>query len=292
MTSPGAPGYVPPPLSTWQVKRNRIAFPPAAPLILSGAGPQVPGLYAPDAGLLTLTGSEVSLTERPARVLRNTTNNVKSPDWDGSSFDPPDVTWTHTPTDDARRTAIIVAVFTDVNGDSWNTQATYGGAAMTLLGRSTAIGLIDDAPANIQVGFFGLLDAPGGAQTVRVFNVGTDYIYRTIDAMSVAYTNVGSFGSVYTQAGYLDTQVSTSLSMTVPSATGNKVVQAWTVRTGNTAITAYSQTRLANATSGASRSGTFRGVIGDAPGGDSVTFTATKKSNDRYAGIAVNLIPG
>lgn len=142
----------------------------------------------------------------------------------------------------------------------------------------------------LQLGVFGLLTPPTGAQTMSIVNTGPGSTWYALTANSLSYNNVASFGTLQTASS--GGASSTALSHAVTSAVNHMVVQAFGKNT-TTVSTALNQTSRWNiagapASGGSSASNV---PIQDAAGAASLTFSATASENPIWGSVAVDLIP-
>ena len=194
--------------------------------------------------------------------------------------------WSHTATAGA---AVIVTVATYIGNGGWSSYtstATYGGVGMTSLG---AVNAYNSTYGWVQM--FGLLNAPGGAQTVS-FNIAPSgrsaSAIGAVLANSASYVGAQSFGTAVGEVGNRTSMASG----TITTPTGGMVVQAFTANGGNVpTFSNYSQASrdTDSGGSGGYSSGYVSYVLGDAPG--PAVFTATDSGNNNWASIAVPLTP-
>lgn len=137
------------------------------------------------------------------------------------------LSWSHTAS--GTNPAVIVGV---ASGTDCTLTATYGGVAMTALGKAES-GTIGGSGF---VQLFGLLNPPTGAQTVTVT---ASVSSISLIGGSISYTGVQSFGTAVTGSFGDNATLPTSVSLTVPGTTsGNIVVDAVATGTGVTSSTA------------------------------------------------------
>lgn len=192
--------------------------------------------------------------------------------------------WSHTAQAGA---GVIVAVTVYSSGVSNTTAttrtATYGGNAMT------SLGVRDAATSAGWVELFGLLNVPGGAQTVNISLSGASTTLYAVIAGSTSYTGAHSFGTAALNSGS-----GTSLSSGgVPSAGRRMVAQSFlavepgaTVTLGSYSQNSrYAQHLLQGGTDGVAA------ILGDAPGSGSVSFAATANTASNWSSVAVPLTP-
>ncbi|CAM3678641.1 fibronectin type III domain-containing protein [Smaragdicoccus niigatensis] len=190
--------------------------------------------------------------------------------------------WIHTA--GTGQVAVVVALRWQHSGAGPATAArtaTYGGAAMTSSG---VIGL-NDAALNATSGeyaeLFILPSVPAGPSQVRI-TVNRNGLNPSIsiEGCSISYLQAAAFDPVTPIAGG---GPGTSLMQGISSADNATVVQMFGTNPG--AVGSYSQTSR--------HQGTVRNfVIGDANGGNSVQFVATRIDGAAFAGLAVRLTPG
>lgn len=192
--------------------------------------------------------------------------------------------------------AVVIAIgaVIDATAGGVNVSATYsggpggglvvgGGISANPLGQWYLLGLNNyyndgtTAIASLLVAFVGL---PAGTQTVAVTTTGGSL--EGISGNSVSYRNVGSIGSLVTNA---DTTTGLTLP-SIASASGQMAVGFFsgnvsTIGTFN-GTTRWSHARAANF---------LPTVIGDAPGASSVSFTAHQSPADSWGGTGGALIP-
>ncbi|PQM45208.1 hypothetical protein C1Y40_04634 [Mycobacterium talmoniae] len=113
---------------------------------------------------------------------------------------------------------------------------------------------------------YGLLDPPTGSQTVSVSGS-----WAATGANSTSYANVGSFGTAVTNSGS-----GTTASLTVPSATGQMVHAAMASGGSSGSFSNFSPTQRFSQAVVSGNTKSY--VIGDAPGGESVAFSASLSS--------------
>lgn len=152
-----------------------------------------------------------------------------------------------------------------------NATAKVGTSAMTQLGASPQM---TNAGNFYRIVWFGLLNPPTGAQTISVtMDSGSNFCV----AESVSYNS--RFGPLTTGSG-----TSSVPALSVPSAKGQMVVEAFT--TWNTNPSGYTQTSRYSANVNSPARGF---LVGDAPGASTVNFSAA--SCDQWTAAAVPLIP-
>lgn len=150
------------------------------------------------------------------------------------------------------------------------------------------------AQDNLGVGgqIWGLLSPPTGSQTISIQLTTSSSGNYIIQGESDSYFGVASIGSSATTDGRLNNP-----SHTVSSATGDVVVQIFTVINDTTAETLSSNNQTSRYNSGSTfnvNSGVFLSMLAqDANGAASVTFsvTASSHTSDNWDSVAVNLIP-
>ena len=183
--------------------------------------------------------------------------------------------YTHTVGADAK----AVIVYMNTSSASYSTTTapsptvTFGGQAMTLLGRTYAF---TNGSTWTWLCAYGLLNPPTGAQTVSAT------LANSYTAMnSVAYTDVVGWGAVTVK-----TASSTNPSITSPSATGRKVVSgALATYTQSMSSVTPNQRSIQNYSSG-SNYGLAIGD-GDGPYGNTIACTAATGS---WGGLTVELM--
>jgi hypothetical protein len=160
-----------------------------------------------------------------------------------------------------------------------------GGTTATCKVGSTTVPLLGSVPDYHSLSgtmetllLFGMMDPPTGVQTITLSYTGIS----SAAAGSMSYLNVASIGTPVTATG-----TGTALSLTVPSAAGNMVVNAFSDYSST--FSAYSQTSrtLRNYVSGSN----FTFQAGDAPGAASVPFAVTASAANPWGGIGVTLTP-
>lgn len=170
------------------------------------------------------------------------------------------------------RAVIAVGVAMRVTGSPSITalSATYDGQPMTLLDE-----IVITSGYAQRCGIFGILNPPAGTKNISFSHTGSGgtTIGSVVNALS--YNGVASFGGAAKQSG-----TGTSASMTVSSAPGEVVSQAFIAMEGSTG---YSQTLRANAPT--------NWYMGDAPGAGSVNFTLGMPANIAWHGLAARLVP-
>lgn len=194
------------------------------------------------------------------------------------------LTWDQTCDSTANYLVVRVAYYAT---ESVTLTVSYDGQTMQSL-------LLFPAPDNVTtVGIFGLPNpVTGSAQQVSVelFCPFGDSI-RIVAAESDSYIGVGSVGSAVAGDG-----TNSSPSLTVPSATGDYIVQAFVASAtseGNPTLSGYNQTLQYSSGALDGSFGVFMDVIaGDAVGASSVSFSASSINtlNDNWVAGAVNLI--
>lgn len=309
-----APGFVPPPLTGWWVKRNMVPFPLPASLLLAGSSPFVrlgPKLF-PSAPTLALTGgttiARVGTVLRPtastatltgsAPIIRGGPKVLPSPrtltltggtptlpvmfDATGPGFGAANafttslnIDWLHTAT--GANGAVTVA-FTSINSGqtpaSQTRTVTYAGINMTQL---VTVNLNSESFTEI----WGLLAPPGGSQTVSVTISSGANTGRQLCGASVSYTGVDSFGPTNTNTG-----TGTALTQTVGSTvTNERIVQCFGALATQSGYTQTQRVGLHVASNQADI------MIGDASGGGSVGFASTGGLSAAWAAASVRLQP-
>jgi hypothetical protein len=169
--------------------------------------------------------------------------------------------------------ALVLGVTAWGTGATGNT-ATVGTTSMTLLGNYTP----DSGTMYLLI--FGLLSPPTGTQTITFTSAtGTPYV----NLNSVAYAGVLSFGTAVNASGS-----GTAASQTVSSTTSNQLIfQMFTDDQGSAsgAPTGYNQTARWSGDGSVAQPT----VIGDAPGGGNITFSATMPLSATWGGLAIPL---
>jgi hypothetical protein len=186
-----------------------------------------------------------------------------------------DLTWNH----HCGLTAnYLVARTTIYSTSTIGVAATYNGVAMQILAQQVAT---DGATYNF---LFGLPNPTTGSSkqvSLAVYAPFGAYI-KIIGGESDSYIGVGSVGSTVTNSG-----TSSTPSITVPSATGDYIVQAFA---STNSIGTYNQTTQYNSGAMSNGATSIYLVAGDAAGASSVSFTGTA-SPFAWAATAANLIP-
>jgi len=186
------------------------------------------------------------------------------------------VTWSHT----INGNCLVIPFIQETNGTSTGTMsATVGGQAMSSLYYAlyfNAVGYY------AYVGMFGLINPPTGAQTISISQpTNSNHWFQ---GGSLSYRNVSSFGSVVANI----TAANGPATVTATSSPLQRVVNILAMWASTP--TSYSQTARIGPwnTSSAIRPG----VIGDAPGAASVTFSETATDYGANLGcLALPLIP-
>lgn len=188
-------------------------------------------------------------------------------------------TWTHTAGAGCSHVFVACAIGGAPTADP---TATYGGVAMTLLGRQNS--------ANSTSGFaalFVLANPPTGASTVVVTPASTN---KTMNCGSVSVTGGGALGTVFTNFGLV--QATSTLSVT-GTTTGGLIVDAF----ASGAITTYTATGTGQTLrwqkSGDSNSGAGNGCGSSQTSGGAGATTIVKYSftNDDWGNVAVEVLP-
>lgn len=179
----------------------------------------------------------------------------------------------------------LVGGFRSLSQTVSHNTVTYGGNNMTALTQVWGNNVDPEAVSDSGwFQFFYLLDPPSGSQTVQYsYSMATAPLTLDLCANTISFTGVDSVGSLSSIGG---TETGTALSMTYNSAAGRVVVQAF-MQEWSTTINDYSQTQRFAIDSG----GSYNAMLGTAPGGATVGFTATRTSGADYAGMAFDLIP-
>lgn len=188
------------------------------------------------------------------------------------------LSWTHTAGGSANAVLVGVAVGTNGVNDTMTAAVTFGGTAMTSLGKvhanSQTFGYIE---------LFGLLNPAIGAQTVAV-TLSTGVNVLSIVGGSVSVTGAASFKAAVTAVG-----ASTTPSVAVTgTASGNLVVDAVAAGSAVTSATSPSTNRWLNNAS--TSSGAGNAAQSSSPGtGGSVTMAYTVTS-DWWGIVAVEVV--
>lgn len=176
------------------------------------------------------------------------------------------LTWSHTATG-ANRCVLIGVTYGAFAAIT--ASATYGGVAMTSLGRRN----FNNAGAN-WTELFVLVNPATGSQPV-VVNLSVNTL--TASGNSVSYTGVGSVGTPVLAHGS-----STTPAVSVPSGANRRVVAVLASAAGKSA---FNQTERYNAGAVSASA-----LIGDAAGAATVAFSATQATGP-WSAIGVDLIP-
>ena len=164
---------------------------------------------------------------------------------------------------------------------------TYGGLPMQSVGPIVMGGGYDqNAFAASFFQWFVMVNPPAGAQPVVVRWSANKVCSPRIAANSLSYTGVASFNPApFTETG---TEAGTALSLVVPSATGRVIVQAFAHEplSGDN-IASYNKTARFSLDS----SLYAQGLVGEAAGAATVTFTAVRSTGADYLETALDLLP-
>jgi hypothetical protein len=167
--------------------------------------------------------------------------------------------WTHTATAGA---AVVVGYCLDQATTSTTVSATYGGQAMTLLGKTNVNG-----DNNGFLYLFGLASAPGGAQTVSITFSGTTDIS---DAGSISYNSadpVSPFGPYRSSAG-----ATANPSLAIPTTSSSSQVACFCASGQSTITVSSGLTQRVDVTGGSS--GDCGSICGGNAAGTGGTVTA------------------
>ena len=177
--------------------------------------------------------------------------------------------------------AVVVFVqYTNGSGPSLPTfTATYNGSAMTYKGDAAYF----TSGAGMSLACFTITGVPAGVKAISISStISVDWRIQ-----SHAYSNVSTIGSLVTNSG----SGGTALSLSVPSASGHMVAQAFaTYQISTTAgLTGYSGTQR-ESRSGALNIWYQSLVIGDAPSTTTTTaFSATAPGTSYWSGAGVDM---
>lgn len=192
--------------------------------------------------------------------------------------------WSHTAQAGA---AVVVAIdvysFSTSHTTATTRTATYGGTAMASLG-------VRDAPSGYGwVELFGLLNAPGGAQTINISLSGASATLYAIIAGSTSYGGAHSFGTAVLNSG-----TGTALSAgSVSSSSGRVVAQSFFAAQAGATVTIGSYNKNSRYAQHMLEAGVdgVAAVLGDASGTGAISFTATGSVSSNWASVAVPLNP-
>ncbi len=196
----------------------------------------------------------------------------------GSSSTGFTLTWNHTI--GATANYVVMAISHLTNGTNTYT-AKCGGVTMTLLGSTPSF---ETSPGPYSTFVYGLANPPTGTQSMT-FQTSANYNY--VAGNSVSYSGVGSVAAAYAQR----LPATTAVTMTVPSLSNQRLVNAWASGAGTgTTMTGYSQT-LRSLQPEADNVNAIL-VIGDAAGTDNpVTFSGTSTVTGKWGGAVIALTP-
>lgn len=187
------------------------------------------------------------------------------------------LSWSHTGSSAARLAVVMVtaAVSSTTLAGSTRT-ATYNGSAMTSL---AVVQYYDDTVTRAWIEIFGILAPASGTKTAAW---SCSPAASTFVGNTTSYTGVSSFS-----AGSTNTATGTSMSHSVASAAGRRIVQGFAA-SGTPALSAYNQTQRYLRSPGDSAGNAM--AIGDAAGASSVNFTGTLSTSVQWGSAAVSLI--
>lgn len=157
---------------------------------------------------------------------------------------------------------------------------TYAGQTMQLLVSQRA------ADNNTYIQIYGLPNPATGTNQVSV----TLYSPLGNAISDVAVESDSYIGVASVDAGATNSGNLSSPSLTVPSASGNDIVQGFSASAVGAGLTSYNQTRRYDSGLLQNVSNNLELIAGDAAGGSSVIFTAAGTPN-YWVGAAVNLTP-
>ena len=189
----------------------------------------------------------------------------------GGSANGGTITWTHT----IGATANCVIVGVNTNTNPYNLPTVKVGSSTYL--KCLGINYFDSPGANNNYSMiFGLMNPPTGTQTFTVTGQST-----FTSANSVAYNNVSGFDTpIYSNGS------GTSMTLTDPGVDAGMVVSVFASR-GPSVLTNYSQWTRHNFRD----ANTYPLLIGDAPGGVGLSFSATNSDTSNWGGIGLSLLP-
>ena len=189
----------------------------------------------------------------------------------GGSANGGTITWTHT----IGATANCVIVGVNTNTNPYNLPTVKVGSSTYL--KCLGINYFDSPSGNNNYAMiFGLMNPPTGTQTFTVTGQST-----FTSANSVAYNNVSGFDTpIYSNGS------GTSMTLTDPGVDAGMVVSVFASR-GPSVLTNYSQWTRHNFRD----ANTYPLLIGDAPGGVGLTFSATNSDTSNWGGIGLSLLP-
>ena len=230
---------------------------------------------APGASILPIGNARYADPGLTITASTTATMAVNAVTWEstgaGGSANGGTITWTHT----IGATANCVIVGVNTNTNPYNLPTVKVGSSTYL--KCLGINYFDSPGGNNNYSMiFGLMNPPTGTQTFTVTGQS-----GFTSANSVSYNNVSGFDTpVYSNGS------GTTMTLTDPGVDAGMVVSVFTSR-GPSVLTNYSQWTRHNFRDG----NTYPLLIGDAPGGIGLTFSATNSDTSNWGGIGLSLLP-